>query len=230
MKFLNLASSVLYYLQLRIYNEMVLRVSVLSSSQIIINSLNAPPRQLTKERAFANSPVLDTLLPELSVWQTCEVRQKQILENIDTYMLEETRLILKRFRSFCSSLVLTDTTRFKIKLQASGSNSALLITGAFDEREKLSKLINQDSWLTGAFNWLCPNYIALAHSQELSSFSYAYERDRQHALRQYKHINQTEQGMSCYLACNIEEGEPRLTWCLESPKISYILKELQIQA
>jgi hypothetical protein len=33
--------------------------------------------------------------------------------------------------------------------------------------------------------------------------------------------------MRCYLACNIQEGEPRLSWRLESPKTVYILKELQ---
>ena len=90
-----------------------------------------------------------------------------------------------------------------------------------------TKLINQDSWLTGTFNWLCPNYNALAHSQELSTFSYLYKKDRQKALHQYRHFNQNEQGIRCYLACNIKKGEPRLTWCLESPKTVYILKELQ---
>jgi hypothetical protein len=206
---------------------MVLQVSIFSSTQIIVNSLQVPPLQRQRESALASSPVLDYLLPELSVWQTGEVRLRQELENIDAYMLEETRLILKRVRSFCSCLALNTATRFNIKLQASGSSAALKITGAFEEKEKLTKLINQDNWLTGAFNWLCPNYNALAHSQELSTFSYVYEKDRQQALHQYRHFGQTEQGVRSYLACNIEQGEPRLTWCLESPKTVYILKELQ---
>jgi hypothetical protein len=206
---------------------MVLQVFMFSSTQIFINSLNTPALQRPKERVLASSPVLDSLFPELSVWQTSEVRQQQTLENIDVYMLQETKLILKRVHSFCSNLVLPDTTRFNIKLRVTGSNTALLITGVFEEKEKLTKLINLDCWLTGTFDWLCSNYNALAHSQELVSFSYAYKQDRQQALHQYKHFEQTEQGMRCYLACTIEEGEPRLTWCLESPKTVYILKELQ---
>jgi hypothetical protein len=205
---------------------MVLPVSLFSSTQIIVNSLHIPPQRQSQKSTLASSPVLDYLLPELSIWQTGEVRQGQTLENIDAYMLDETRLILKRVRSYCFSLALTDSTRFNIKLQTTGASAALLITGAFTEKEQLTKLINQDSWLTAAFNWLCPNYNALAHSQELSTFSYVYEKDRQQALHQYRHFDQAEQGMRCYLACNIEEGEPRLTWRLESPKTVYMLKEL----
>ena len=202
-------------------------MSLFSSTQIIVNSLNVALLQQSKQTALASSSVLETLLPELSVWQTGARRQKQKLENIDAYMLQETRLILSRVRSFCSSLVLTHSTRFNIKLQVSGSSATLLITGTFEEKEKLTKLINQDRWLTGAFYWLCPNYSALAHSQELSTFSYAYKIDRHQALHQYKHFDQTEQGMCCYLACNIEQGKPKLTWCLESPQTVYTLEELQ---
>jgi hypothetical protein len=198
-----------------------------SSSQIIINSSNTLPQLRSKQSVLARSPVIDCLFPELSLWQNSEVRQRQILENIDAYMLEETRLILKRVRSLCCKLVLTDLTKFNIKLQVSRSTAALLITGTFEEKEQLSKLINQDSWLTGAFIWLCPNYNTLAHSQELRAFSYVYEKNRQQALQQYKHFAQSEQGMCCYLACNIETSEPRLEWCLESPKTVYILNELQ---
>jgi hypothetical protein len=206
---------------------MVLPVSVFSCSQIIVNSLNIPALGRSKETTLASSSVLEYLLPELSVWQTGVFRHQKILQNIDAYMLEETRLILKRVHSICSRLVLTDSTRFNIKLQASGSSAVLLITGSFEEKETLTNMINRDSWLTGAFNWLCPNYNALAHSQELTTFSYAYEKDRQQALKQYQHFDQAEQGMRCYLACNIKEGKPSLTWRLESPKTIYILKELK---
>jgi len=206
---------------------MVLRVSMFSSTQIMVNCLNIPPLQPSKETTLGSSPVLDDLLPELSVWQTGEIRHKQTLEKIDAYMLHETKLILKRVRSFCSSLELIDSTGFNIKLQTADSRTALVITGVFEEKEKLTQLINQDSWLTGAFNWLSPNYNALAHSQELITFSYLYEKDRHQALYQYRHFGQTEQGMRCYLTCNIEEGELRLTWCLQSPKTVFIVKELQ---
>jgi hypothetical protein len=206
---------------------MVLLVSMFSSTQIIINSLHIPLLQKSKKSVLASSPVLDYLLPELSIWQTGEVRQGQILENIDDYMLEETRLILKRVHLLCANLALTDSTRFNIKLHTSSSSDVLLISGAFEEKSQLTKLLNQDSWLTSAFNWLCPNYNALAHSQEMNTFSHAYEKDRQQALHQYRHFGQTEQGMRCYLACNIKEGKPSLTWRLESPKTIYILKELK---
>ncbi len=206
---------------------MVLLVSIFSSTQIIINSLHIPLLQKSKKSVLASSPVLDYLLPELSIWQTGEVRQGQILENIDDYMLEETRLILKRVHLLCANLALTDSTRFNIKLHTSSSSDVLLISGAFEEKSQLTKLLNQDSWLTSAFNWLCPNYNALAHSQEMKTFSHAYEKDRQQALHQYRHFGQTEQGMRCYLACNIKEGKPSLTWRLESPKTIYILKELK---
>lgn len=205
---------------------MVLLVSIFSTTQIMVHSLGLLPMQGSKKSALASSPVLDYLLPELSVWQTGEMRQKQPLENIDTYMLQETRLILKRVRSFCFRLKLSDHTKFNIKLQTNGSKATLLITGTFEEKEKLTKMINQDNWLSGAFNWLCPNYHALAHSQELVTFSYLYEKDRQQARHRYRHFDQTEQGMCCYLACGIEKGEPNLTWCLESPKTIYTLKEL----
>lgn len=213
-------------MQVQFFDKVVLPVSLFSSSQIIVNSMHVPPLQHVKNSVLGSSPVLDYLLPDLSIWQTGEVRQNQKLTNVDAYMLEETRLIFKRVHSLCSSLALTDATRFNIKLQASRSNNALLITGEFQEKEQLTKLINEDSWLTGAFDWLCPNYTALAHSQELSTFSYLYEKDRQQALHQYRHFNQTEKGMRCYLACNIEKGEPSLNWRLQSPKTAYIVKEL----
>ncbi|MFT7260561.1 MAG: hypothetical protein ACI9MS_002430, partial [Glaciecola sp.] len=41
-----------------------------SSTQIIINSLHIPLLQKSKKSVLASSPVLDYLLPELSIWQT----------------------------------------------------------------------------------------------------------------------------------------------------------------
>ena len=202
-------------------------MSLFSSTQIIVNSLHIPSQQRSKKSTLASSPVLDYLLPTLSIWQTGEVRQAQTLDNIDAHMLDETRQILQRVRSFCARLALTDTSRFNIKLQTSSFGTALLITGMFAQKEQLTQLINQDEWLTGAFDWLCPNYTALAHSQELSTFSYLYEKNRQQALHQYRHFGQTEKGMRCYIACHIEDGEPKLTWRLESPKTVYMVQQLQ---
>ncbi|MFQ3190934.1 MAG: hypothetical protein ACI936_002070 [Paraglaciecola sp.] len=100
----------------------------------MVNSLHPLSMQRSKKSALASSPVLDYLLPELSIWQTDEVRQWQTLENIDAYMLKETRRILKRVRALCSNLALTNATSFNIKLQASGSSNALLITGSLRKR------------------------------------------------------------------------------------------------
>lgn len=208
-------------------------MSIFSSTQIILTPLNVSLLQRLRGRVLvnlttlANSPVLDYLLPELSTWQTKGVRQEQNLENIDAYMMQETRLILKRVRSICSKLMLSDSTRFDIELQTFGSDATLLITGTFEAKEKLTELVNRDGWLTGAFNWLCPNYKALAHSQELTTFSHAYGKNQQQALQQYQHFDQNEHGMDCYLTCTKEGGEITLTWCLQSPKTVYILKELQ---
>lgn len=205
----------------------MLHLSLFSSTQIIVNSFQIPRQQHSKKTALANSPVLDYLLPKLSIWQTGEVRKREILKNIDAHMLEETRVILERVRALCTHLALADSTRFNIKLPTQLASSKLFITGEFEEKQQLVTLINQDNWLFGAFEWLCPNYTALAHSQELNTFSYLYEKNRQQALHQYRHFSQTSQGMRCYLACHIEQGEPKLTWRIESPKTVYILKELQ---
>jgi hypothetical protein len=208
-------------------------MSIFSSTQIILTHLNVSLLQRPRGRDLVNlttltdSPVLNYLLPELSEWQTKGVRQEQNLENIDAYMLQETGLILKRVRSICSKQILNDSTRFDIELQTFGSGATLLITGAFEAKEKIIKLVNQDGWLTGAFNWFCPNYKALAHSQELTTFSHTYEKNQQQALQQYQHFDQYEHGMDCYLTCTIKGGEITLTWCLQSPKTVYILKELQ---
>lgn len=65
---------------------------------------------------------------------------------------------------------MSDSTTFDIKL----ANSALVVSGQFDEKDQLGELLNQDRWINCAVNWLYANYSALAHSQALLSFSYAY--------------------------------------------------------
>ncbi|WP_299079964.1 hypothetical protein [uncultured Paraglaciecola sp.] len=202
-------------------------MSLLNSTQILVNSLHVPVLQQSKRSVLASSPVLDYLLPELSIWHSDEVRQQQELTKIDAYMLQETKQILNRVHALCFNLALSDTTQFNIELKPSMSNHVLQVTGVFAEKTQLTEQINADNWLTGAFNWLCPNYTALAHSQELLAFSYLYEKNRQQALLQYGHFNQSEQGIRCYLACRVEKGVPKLTWSVESPKTIYVLKALR---
>jgi hypothetical protein len=168
---------------------------------------------------LANSPVLDYLLPQLSVWQTNRLKPQQLLENIDAYMLEETQELLNRVGAFCLKLELSESTTFDIKLL----KSALFISGQFEQKVQLGKLVNQDRWISGAFSWLNGNYSALAHSQELLRFSYAYKKNRQQAIGEYKHFESVNQGMDCYLSYRFENGKSRLTWVIESPTVIYHL-------
>jgi hypothetical protein len=192
-------------------------VSYLSSSQILVQYPAAPQHQYFTGSSLANSAVLEKLLPQLSIWQKNTVKKPQMLEKIDPYMLEETQILLKRISQFCSQSGVADASSFKIKLGAAG----LQITGPCAEKDLLGNLINQDSWIHGAFNWLHPNYVGLAHSQELLSFSCAYEKNRSGSLEKYRHFTQHNQGLDCYITCEVEEGQPKLTWCLESPVAIY---------
>ncbi len=200
---------------------------MLSSTQIVIKSLNFQPQLRPKNSTLASSLVLDTLLPELSIWQTNKVRQPQILENIDAYMLLETKQMLDRIATIYSNLALTNTMSFNLKLQFSDSTINLSIDEDTAAKQTFIKQLKLDKWLAGAFEWLCPNYTALAHSQELISFSYAYAKNNQEALRLYQHFKLPEQGMCCYLVCKVEQGEPNLTWSVASPQTKYLIKELQ---
>ena len=64
--YLKVASTVLLHFQVRLYNEMVLIVSIFSSTQIMVNCLNLPPMQLSKEAILGCSPVLDYLLSNIN--------------------------------------------------------------------------------------------------------------------------------------------------------------------
>ena len=194
-------------------------MSHLSSANIVISSPLPARVQGPTVSVLANSPVLDYLMPQLSVLRTIGLKQQQRLKNIDSYMLEETELLLKRVGEFCLRLGLSDSTTFDIKL----ANKALRVRGQFDGKAQLGELVNQDRWISGAFNWLYGNYSALAHSQELLRFSYAYEKNRQQALGEYRHFEHVNQGMECYLSRRIEDGKTKLSWLIESPTVIYHL-------
>lgn len=195
-------------------------MSYLNSTNIIVNS--APPTGFRDpaRTKVANSPVVDFLLPQLSACQTSVFKGQELLENIDFYMLQETEELLKRISNFCLHLGLPDLRTFNIKLAA----PALAISGNFDEKKQLDKLVNQDPWIRNTFNWLHANYTALAYSQELLRFSFAYEKNRQQALIEFKHFEQRNQGMDCYVNCSVENGIPTLALNIESPLMVYHLK------
>ena len=83
--------------------------------------------------------------------------------------------------------------------------------------QKLLDQINQDKWLFGAFAWLQPNYIALAHSIELLSFSRAYQYSGERALEIYKHFDFHDNGLEFSLL--YQQGNVQAI--LESPVSVY---------
>ncbi|MFT2092470.1 hypothetical protein [Paraglaciecola sp. 2405UD69-4] len=203
-------------------------MAIQNSTHIFIDkpATRLPTRPITS--LLGNSAVLDSLLPELSIWQKPSPKQEQDLKNIDSYMLLETKQVLERVASILSNLKLSHTLPFTLNIQRSGQTTNLLIKEDIAINKKVVKAILQDKWLMGAFEWLCPNYLALAHSQELLTFSHAYKEDNQAALLHYHHLQQPEPKLKCYLTCRFEQRKPKLTWHLDSPKTSYCIKELEI--
>lgn len=195
-------------------------MSHLSSANIVINSVFSTGIQCPASCNLANSPVLDYLMPQLSLRQTDGLKPQQRLENIDAYMLLETEQLLERVGSFCVTLGLSESTTFYIKL----TQSKLRISGQFEQKNQLVQLVAQDPWIMGAFNWLHGNYCALAYSQELLSFAKIYEKNPQQALAKYRHFEAPNQGMDCYLSAQIKDGKAKLRWLVESPVVIYFLK------
>ncbi|WP_289027792.1 hypothetical protein [uncultured Paraglaciecola sp.] len=198
-------------------------MTVPSSTHILIDTLAIPSQQRPTTSVLANSCVLDYLLPELSSWQTVK---QETLEKVDDYMLLETKQVLQRISKAISQITLCGLSHFIIKIKPMGATFSLEIQANLAEKSILLKQINHDKWLVGALAWLCPNYMALAHSQELLSFSYLYEKSKQEAHRHYQHFSLKDQGIYCYLDCNMVNGKPNLSWRLKSPKTNFTIKEL----
>ncbi|MEP0356770.1 hypothetical protein [Paraglaciecola sp.] len=197
-------------------------MTVQNSTPIIINTLTPPSHQRLVTSVLANTSVLDYLLPELTSWQTVK---QEALKKVDDYILLETKQVLQRISTAISQIVLSDQCHFTIKIRPMGATSTLEIKANLAEKPMLLKHINHDKWLVGAMAWLCPNYIALAHSQELLSFSYLYEKSKQEAHRHYQHFSLKDQGIYCYLDCSVVNGKPNLSWCVKSPKTNFTIEE-----
>lgn len=188
-------------------------MSDLNSQKIIIPARITSQLQRTKLQTSGNCQVLEYLLPELCGGLTNEIKACPSLLNIDYYMLEETEQLLQRVAQACSVLLISKTIRFQIYLKG----AALFVRGDFFARQHLSQSLNENKWIMDVFRWLEPNYIALAHSQELLDFSCVYEEEKHIALRQYRHFNRTNNGMECYIDCCVGENKAKLDWRVESP-------------
>lgn len=188
----------------------------LSSTQILLH-----PKILTAIRpvvysTMANSPVLDKLMPQLAMPQLPTLKPRLLLQSIDPYMLQETQQLITRISEHIVEKNLPDHTQLKIRLK----EGKLHLTGKAPQQ--LHNLLGQDSWLASTFAWLLPNYIGLTHSQEMLRFSYAYEIDRQQAIDTYRHFEQIDQGLDCYLKIMFGQNKPLLHLCIESPMAVYL--------
>lgn len=171
------------------------------------------------QSSLANSSVLDYLLPQLSSWHNRPQPKQQALEKIDGYMLQETELLLEKLTELCMQCSLPDNLQFRIDLSTVSIDS----TTEFEGKRRFIQSVKQDKWVIEALNWLLPNYLALAHSQELVDFSHAYANHRQYALSEFKHFSQANQGMQCYISCVKTAGKIQVEWCVESPVNCFIV-------
>ncbi|MDU0356031.1 hypothetical protein RS130_20975 [Paraglaciecola aquimarina] len=194
-------------------------MSLLSSAPIVIPS-KKPNFQGVIASSIGRSPVLELLLPQLCADQQRPAKARQQLKNIDSYMLAETLLLLNKVETLCHQFSLSNGQNFKIALK----QNSLSVSGNFADSEKLLKLIDQDSWFCGSLAWLCPNYLGLAHSQELVGFSHVYANNKQQASHQFSHFQQANQGLTCYLDGQVLEGQLTVNWYVESPVVRYYLR------
>jgi hypothetical protein len=146
----------------------------------------------------------------------------QILRNIDSYMLQETEQLLQQIVQICAVLDLPEQAQFRITL----IDSTLSVTSDDITAAHLSKLLNLDKRLVDVCSWLTPNYTALASSQELLEFSHLYAKNKQTAVRHYRHLQeqQDELEMKCYIDGKVQAGITELSWRLTSPVSEYHLK------
>lgn len=200
-------------------------MSILGSSHIVLQPQHLPAINPSAEAShLGNQAVLATLMPLLAAEPQPIGKAQLSLNNVDAYMLEETEILLTRLGKFCQQLSLPVSSRFNIVHHG----QTLSINVATDKLTALLHKASKDPWLNGAFDWLIPNYIALAHSQELLQFSYAYEKSRTDALAQFQHFNEQNQGFECYVSCQIRPQHVQLSWCLESPYAIYQAKSISL--
>ncbi|WP_158967258.1 hypothetical protein [Paraglaciecola sp. L3A3] len=197
-------------------------MSEFSSAQIVIATQVKPSVNTAIHSVSGRIDVLQTLLPQLCFESIPRDKQKQTLNKIDSYMLEETQQLLNKVEQLCNKLTWHEGESFSIESQ----QQKILLTGTFTEQGHLATSINQDVWISGSLAWLQPNYIGLAHSQELVSFSHAYAKNKQQAILKFKHFQQPNQGIKCYLNGQVKEGKVELEWRIESPLVSYLVNPL----
>jgi hypothetical protein len=164
---------------------------------------------------MANAQALDFLLPQLVSQHLKPTKQHKLLENVDDYMLQETKEVYARINSFCQRLGIN--VQLEIRLDPIGDE--LQVFGEFQHCKTLGAFINSDHWLKGALSWLQPNYLMLAQSLEMISFSHAYKHSPSHALGKFGYVDQVNNTMELYLKC----GNCPVELVTESPLHIYTL-------
>ncbi|PKG97514.1 hypothetical protein [Paraglaciecola sp. MB-3u-78] len=184
-------------------------------AQIRLPAMQGKQTHPLARSTMANSQVLDFLLPQLFSQHLKPTKQHKMLENVDDYMLQETKEVYARINSFCQRLGIN--VQLEIRLNPIGDE--LQVFGESQHCKTLSEFINSDHWLKGALSWLQPNYLMLAQSLEMISFSHAYKHSPSHALGEFGYVDQVNNAMEFYLKC----GNCPVELVTESPLHIYTL-------
>ncbi|MCF2947922.1 hypothetical protein L0668_07380 [Paraglaciecola aquimarina] len=172
------------------------------------------------QKIRANSAVLNNLFPQLKGQSVNLIKPKTKLQKIDSYMLQETQLLLNKIETYCGSEQLDDG----IELSLYFDDIQWCVSETFTKDHGLVQLLNQDKWIIDVSQWLSPNYTGLAYSQELLAFSYLYAKNKQVALQKYKHFSDKNQGCICKIKLSVRSGIASLKFCVESPTNSYLIE------
>ncbi|WJG07626.1 hypothetical protein [Aliiglaciecola sp. LCG003] len=183
-------------------------------SQFILLTESYTPSQ-SNVATMGNADVLELLIPQLL--NTNQFKNKAItaLHQVDHYMLQETEEVCSRLTLFCQQVNADEGC--EVRFNQFNSDPTLNSNTLKDQ--KLLHLIRADKWLKGAFTWLQPNYIALAHSLELQAFSKTYQQCIEQALDTYRHFEQRNQGIDLTFVYK----DNKMSLLLESPVSKYTL-------
>jgi hypothetical protein len=169
--------------------------------------------RVTAKPGVGTAEVLAQLMPQL--WEKKPSERKQAITGLDHYMRKETEALLARIETHCEILLEAkyglakhvQESKFSLKI----AKGECQLQGQFPNG--LTKKLNQDPWLIGAFAWLIPNYLALVHSLELGAFSHAYQRSRKRAVATYQHFDEDNNGLRVLIT--FDSGKAQ--WCIVSP-------------
>lgn len=175
---------------------------ILLSSDICINEY------FTKTN-LGSADILHLLFPQLEVKERPTCKSWNKLTQVDFYMLEETHELCKRIKSLCKQAGLDDYSNLKIRPSQHGWE----ISPVKSNFTLVSKLINEDKWIKSALDWLYPNYVLLANSVELVTFSKLYQYKGRAAVDQYQHFDGHNNGLTFYIGFHQGEVKP----IVESP-------------